>query len=78
MPEEKKEVRTVIRDWNEEEMNITTLTALVKKEVRTVIREEVVRVLKLALAVVRVDIVPHEKRVITAIQKEAEEREVDK
>jgi hypothetical protein len=60
----------------EEEMNITTLTTLVKKEVRIVIRDEVERVLKLLLAGVRVDIVPHEKRVITVVHKESEEEEV--
>ena len=53
-----------------EEIDIDLLTAIVKKEVRIVFREEEERLLKLLLAVVRVDTAPHEKRVITAIQKE--------
>jgi preprotein translocase subunit Sss1 len=60
-----------------EEIDIGTLTALIKKEMRTVIREEFERVLKVVLAGVRVDTVPHAKRVITVTQKPHEEEHPD-
>jgi hypothetical protein len=60
-----------------EEIDIGTLTALIKKEMRIVIREEVERVLKVILVGVRVDNVPHEKRVIVVTQKPPEEGHVD-
>lgn len=56
-----------------EEIDIEILTTLIKKEMQTVIREEFERVLKVVFAAVRVDTVPHEKRVIVVTQKPHEE-----
>jgi len=60
-----------------EEIDIGTLTALIKKEIRIVIRDELERILKVVLAGVRVDTVPHEKRVIIVKQKPSEEEHTD-
>ena len=58
-----------------EELDIGTLTALIKKEIRIVIRDELERIVKVVLAGVRVDTVPHEKRVIIVKQKPSEEED---
>jgi len=60
-----------------EEIDIGTLTALIRKEIRIVIRDELERILKVVLAGVRVDTVPHEKRVIIVKQKPPEEERTD-
>ena len=53
-----------------EEIDIETLTALIRKEVRTAFREAGEMLLKAILSGVREDIPPHEKRVITVVQRE--------